>query len=94
MAGEDAWTVADELFLKNNFEKISSPSIGNVRLDKINLDDAEKKVTEAFDMGEIDDATYNYQMRLINDLREAKQHLIDFEKARKENALPESKTRR
>ena len=81
---EDPWDVADELYIKDSFEKTPNPSVGEKKFAKDDLDNAEKAIKKAVDDGDMDRETFNYQMEIIERLRSIKQNMDSFEKAKKD----------
>ena len=84
LKGEDPWDVADELYIKDSFEKTPNPSVGEKKFAKDDLDNAEKAIKKAVDDGDMDRETFNYQMEIIERLRSIKQNMDSFEKAKKD----------
>lgn len=87
LSGEDPWKIADELSIKDNWERTPAPAIGMNPLPKDDFEGNLKKLDEAFDNGVIDDMTYDYQKKLVLKLRAIKEHMKTFQDTyKKENA--------
>lgn len=80
LAGEDPFEVADELVGKDKFERLSSPRFGS----KENLEEAKRLLDEALKNETIDKVSYNYETDLIERIKQMKENIDAFEKAKKE----------
>lgn len=80
LAGGDPAIEADDLIGRYDYERMSNPMYGT----KENLDDSLKMLNEAFDSGNIDDDTYDYEYNNLKKLKILKSNIEQYDKAKNE----------
>jgi len=80
LAGEDEWTVADELVGKDEFDRASNPMFGN----KQDLNQALELLNTAILSNQIDDDTYNFEFQKVERLIQLRDNIQAFDKSRKD----------
>lgn len=80
LAGEDAFSVADELVGKDEFERAPNPMFGT----KMDLDKAQEQLNAARLSQQIDADTYNFEEELIIRLKKLKVNIDAFNAVKKD----------
>lgn len=82
LRGEDPFKAADRLVERDTYTRARNPRYGT----KDDLEGAMERTRSAFGAGEIDDETFNFEVRLIENLIRQRDTLKSFDEALKQHA--------